>query len=153
MFASQPDPVCVYASDSLAYAALRNGRISVVVDPAKEPLYNSAVDGPLGERISLAIYLPIPDHLDSNIFVAVLVLAHISAPPQAAAAEARPQQVGEDLVEQLKLVSVMLSAPLSRSVALQAAEMRLSECENPPVRRCLFTLVVSSISGFISCIF
>jgi hypothetical protein len=139
MVASQPHPVCVYTSDSLAYAALRNGRISVCVDPAKEPSYNAAVDGPVGEKVLLAVYVPIPDHLDSSVYVAVLVLAHVSPPSQTAALETPPKLVGDDLVELLKLVSVMLSAPLSRSVVLQATEMRLSECENPLVHNSLVT--------------
>ncbi len=152
MIASQPNPVCVYANDSLAHAALSSGRISVFVDPAKEHSYNNVVDGPVGERVLLAVYVPIPDHLDSSIFVAVLVLAHILPPSQAATVKVRPYHVSDDLLELLKLVSVMLSAPLSRSVALQATEMRFSECENP--RFIIYLLLMSLfIASFAFCLF
>lgn len=129
MLASQQDPICVYASESLALRALTSGRISVVVDPAKEPCYNAGVDGPAGERIALAAYVPIPDHRDSSTFIAVLVLAHLLPPSQAAAAEARLKFVSDETVEDLKVVSILLSAPLCRSVMLLESEMRLSECD------------------------
>jgi hypothetical protein len=129
MIAGQMHPVCVHAIDSLAHNALSAGRISIVVDPAKEPSYNMTVDGPKGERAALSAYVPIPNHSDTSTFIAVLVLAHVLPPSPTAAAEARQKSVSAEIVELLKLVSVMLSAPLSRSIALQADEMRLSECD------------------------
>lgn len=129
MIAGRSHPVCVHAIDSLAHNALSTGRISIVVDPAKEPSYNIGVDGPTGERAALTAYVPIPNHSDTSTFIAVLVLAHVLPPSPTAAAEARQKHVSAEIVELLKLVSVMLSAPLSRSIALQADEMRLSECD------------------------
>lgn len=127
MIAGRSHPVCVHAIDSLAHNALSTGRISIVVDPAKELSYNIGVDGPTGERAALTAYVPIPNHSDTSTFIAVLVLAHVLPPSPLAAAEARQKHVSAEIVELLKLVSVMLSAPLSRSIALQADEMRLSE--------------------------
>jgi hypothetical protein len=135
IIASQQDPICIYACDSLAHRALSTGRISVIVDPAKETCYNAGVDGPAGERIALAAYVPIPDHRDSSTFIAVLVLAHLLPPSQTAAAEARQKYVSDETVEDLKLVSILLSAPLSRSVMLLESEMRLSECDTSVLMR------------------
>ena len=151
MLASPQDPICVYASESLALRALTSGRISVVVDPAKEPCYNAGVDGPAGERIALAAYVPIPDHRDSSTFIAVLVLAHLLPPSQAAAAEARQKYVSDETVEDLKVVSILLSAPLSRSVMLLESEMRLSECDTSAFMQllCLHMLVFISLFGIV----
>jgi hypothetical protein len=149
MFAHQKDPVFVHAGDSLAHNALCTGRISVVVDPAKEPLYNAAVDGPAGERAALTTYVPIPNHRDTSTFIAVLVLTHVLPPSPTAAAEVRQKKVSDEMVELLKIVSVMLSAPLSQSIALQADHMRLSECDHPSTHS--FILVSLQVSLFPCC--
>ena len=130
MLASTPEPVFVYASGSLAQNAVSTGRISVIVDPVKQPAFNAAVDGPTGERVALAIYVPIPDDRDPSSFIAVLVLAHLLPPSHAAVADARHEHVSDETVELLKLVSIMVSAPLSRSITLQATENRFSECDH-----------------------
>ncbi len=129
MFARQSHIVCLHASESLAHTALSTGRISVIVDPAKEPLYNEAIDGLCGEQAALTAYIPIPNHRDTSTFIAVLVLAHILPPSPLTAAETRQKHVSVDTVELLTLVSVMLSAPLSRSLTQHANDMRLSECD------------------------
>jgi hypothetical protein len=131
MLACTPEPVCVYASGSLAQNALSGGRISVVVDPARQPAYSAAIDGPAGEQVALAAYVPIPDDRDPSSFIAILLLAHLLPPSHTAAAEARHKHVSDECVELLKLVSIMLSAPLSRSITLQASDKRLSECDHP----------------------
>jgi hypothetical protein len=149
MLAHQKDPIFVPAGDSLVHNALCSGRISVVVNPAKEPSYNATVDGPAGERAALATYVPIPNHRDTSAFIAVLVLAHVLPPSPAAAVEVRQKKVSDEMVELLKIVSVMLSAPLSQSIALQADHMRLSECDHPTTHS--FILFSSLFSLFPSC--
>ena len=145
MFARRSHIVSVYANESLAHTALSTGRISVIVEPAKEPLYNEAVDGLCGEQAALAAYIPIPNHRDPSTFIAVLVLAHILPPSPTTAAEARQKQVNDDTVELLTLVSVMLSAPLSRSITQHANESRLSECDIPA--HAFFTRVTSYVTS------
>jgi hypothetical protein len=127
MFSSQTEPTCIYARDSLALNALSSGRISVVVDPTKEPSYNPAVDGPTGERIAFSVYVPVPDDHDPKMFIAVLVLARLLPASLEFAADTGQKQVSNEALELLKLVSIMLSAPLSRSVKLHATEKRLAE--------------------------
>ncbi len=145
MLARQSHIVCLHASESLAHTALSTGRISVIVDPAKEPLYNEAIDGLCGEPSALTAYIPIPNHRDTSTFIAVLVLAHILPPFPTTAAETRQKHVSVDTVELLTLVSVMLSAPLSRSLTQHASDMRLSECAIPT--HALFARATSHIAS------